>query len=175
MRMGKKGFTLIELMIVVAIIGILAAIAIPNFLKFQAKSKQSEAKTNLKAIYVAETGYFGENNVYSDFSAVNWVPVGKKLIYAYSINGAPPTGAAPSGQTTELISANTQYRSTAGYSGTTAWTVVGIGAGNALPALSGTGDKFTAGAAGTISSGGTNADCWAITDGNILSNTNSGV
>ena len=49
-RLRKRGFTLIELMIVVAIIGILAAIAIPNFIKFQAKSKQSEAKTNLKAI-----------------------------------------------------------------------------------------------------------------------------
>jgi len=51
MLKGKKGFTLIELMIVVAIIGILAAIAIPNFLKFQAKSKQSEAKSNLGAIF----------------------------------------------------------------------------------------------------------------------------
>ncbi len=51
---SKKGFTLIELMIVVAIIGILAAIAIPNFLKFQAKSKQSEAKSNLGAIFTGQ-------------------------------------------------------------------------------------------------------------------------
>ena len=55
---SKKGFTLIELMIVVAIIGILAAIAIPNFLRFQAKSKQSEAKTNLGGIFTAETVVF---------------------------------------------------------------------------------------------------------------------
>ncbi len=61
---GKKGFTLIELMIVVAIIGILAAIAIPQFLKFQAKSKQSEARTILSGIYTAETAYFAENNAF---------------------------------------------------------------------------------------------------------------
>src|SRR5512145_2002009 len=82
---GKKGFTLIELMIVVAIIGILAAIAIPNFLKFQAKSKQSEAKTNLKAVFTAETAYFGENNTYGDFTTVNWEPIGSKQLYQYTI------------------------------------------------------------------------------------------
>ena len=61
----KKGFTLIELMIVVAIIGILAAIAIPNFLKFQARSKQGEVKSNLKALGTAEKSYYQENDEYT--------------------------------------------------------------------------------------------------------------
>ncbi len=73
---SKKGFTLIELMIVVAIIGILAAIAIPNFLKFQAKSKMSEAKTNLGAIYTGQLAYFGEQNSYGNFTSINWSPSG---------------------------------------------------------------------------------------------------
>ena len=62
----SKGFTLIELMIVVAIIGVLAAIAIPNFIKFQARSKQSEAKANLKAIFTAQKAFFAENDRYSE-------------------------------------------------------------------------------------------------------------
>jgi prepilin-type N-terminal cleavage/methylation domain-containing protein len=50
-RSLSRGFTLIELMIVVAIIGILAAIAIPNFVRFQARARQSEANTNLKSLF----------------------------------------------------------------------------------------------------------------------------
>ncbi len=60
MLRSKKGFTLVELMIVVAIIGILAAIAIPNFLNFRLKAKTSEAKSNLGAIRSTEVAYFAE-------------------------------------------------------------------------------------------------------------------
>jgi type IV pilus assembly protein PilA len=85
-RKSAKGFTLIELMIVVAIIGILAAIAIPNFLKFQAKAKQSEAKTNLAAVFTAQTSYFSEQGVYGgSFVDINWAPSGTPR-YGYGLS-----------------------------------------------------------------------------------------
>jgi type IV pilus assembly protein PilA len=87
----QEGFTLIELMIVVAIIGILAAIAIPNFLQYQMKSRQSEAKTNLGAVKTSEVAWQGERGCYMTVAAwpvaaapsttansvpVTWFPVG---------------------------------------------------------------------------------------------------
>ena len=71
---NRKGFTLVELMIVVAIIGILAAIAIPNFLNFRLKAKTSEAKSNLGAIRSTQVAYFAEWNTW--VGSQNYVPVG---------------------------------------------------------------------------------------------------
>mgnify|MGYP006151636385 CR=1 FL=1 len=68
-RKSNKGFTLIELMIVVAIIGILAAIAIPNFLRYQLKSKSSEGKVNIAAISTAQESFRAEFGSYIVASA----------------------------------------------------------------------------------------------------------
>ena len=65
----SKGFTLIELMIVVAIIGILAAIAIPNFLTYQLKSRQAEAKVNVQAIRTSEIAFQAEKGCYLGVTA----------------------------------------------------------------------------------------------------------
>jgi type IV pilus assembly protein PilA len=90
----QEGFTLIELMIVVAIIGILAAIAIPNFLRYQAKSRQSEAKTNLGAIFVAETAYFSEQNRYGSFNEVGYALAGTTNRYTYRSPAALGVGGS---------------------------------------------------------------------------------
>ena len=113
LRKSKKGFTLIELMIVVAIIGILAAIAIPNFLRFQLKSKTSEAKVNLAAIRTAEESYLAEFGSYvvaapspavnggsqkqtfvdvgvagANFATIGWLPEGQVFFnYAVAVAG----------------------------------------------------------------------------------------
>lgn len=62
---NQSGFTLVELMIVVAIIGVLSAVAVPNFKKYQAKAKTTEAKIQLAAAYTAEQAFYGDFGMYA--------------------------------------------------------------------------------------------------------------
>jgi type IV pilus assembly protein PilA len=74
------------LLVVPMTIGILAAIAIPNFVKFQCRSKQSEAKGNLKALYVGEETFRAETDRYSmSLSEIGFTPRGQKVRYVYRI------------------------------------------------------------------------------------------
>jgi prepilin-type N-terminal cleavage/methylation domain-containing protein len=101
--MNKKGFTLIELMIVVAIIGILAAIAIPNFLNYQCKSKQSEAKQSLGTIGKNQEAYLTEFDKYtSNLSAIGFAAKGK-IRYAYTVTCANPSSSFTASATTNGI------------------------------------------------------------------------
>ena len=95
----KKGFTLIELMIVVAIIAFLAVVSVPSFNRFLAKSKRAEAYMNLNSIYAAEKAYWAEHGKYSNKlsgpNSVGWQPGGykgggknEKFYYTYGFAGS---------------------------------------------------------------------------------------
>src|SRR2546426_6180605 len=91
----QKGFTLIELMIVVAIIGILAAIAIPNFLQYRARARQSEGRTNLGGIFVSETAFLGEQGRYGSFQEIGFALASAAIRYTYRgpVNGGAGANA----------------------------------------------------------------------------------
>jgi len=100
---GQQGFSLTELMIVVAIIGILAAVAIPKFMSFQARAKQSEAKANLVYIHTAEMAYFAEYNGYlDDFNAIGFGVTGSSQRYYYEL-GKSHSGTLPPGCTASTL------------------------------------------------------------------------
>jgi type IV pilus assembly protein PilA len=164
MKKLMKGFTLIELMIVVAIIGILAAIAIPNFIKFQARSKQSEAKANLKSMFTAEKAFFQEKDRYSAFvSEVGYIPE-RNNRYAYYLNASSAltarnavTDVQPS-NTDVGIATDTFKYTDPGF--TTANTYVAAACGS-IPGIAGTPVVFTGIALGQIDTD-TTLDHWSI-------------
>ena len=144
----SQGFTLIELMIVVAIIGILAAIAIPNFMRYQLKSKTTEAKENIGGINTALTAFKAENDWFVDCKAspAKVSKTGAKQAWTTpkAKDGWSEIGFAPASNVYY------QYQVQAGGAKATA-PVMGIAATN-------TGDDYAVGAVADLDANGKNGE-----------------
>jgi prepilin-type N-terminal cleavage/methylation domain-containing protein len=92
--MSRKGFTLIELLITVAIIGILAAIAIPAYIGQQRNAVRSEAYSNLQNLRLLEEQFFAENGSYTTIGNLSgWRPGGDaNLSFTYNATNAVGKG-----------------------------------------------------------------------------------
>lgn len=176
----QDGFTLVELMVVVAIIGLLSAVAVPNFKKYQAKAKISEAKLQLSALYTAESAFFSDYNMYHNCLTYMGFDPAPEIANRYyiigfnntaSINANAYTAAVNSGlnSAATLGCPNSNAAKTGGVGGNVSnndatWFAAGKGIGgaiaNAVTFLPGTATgvqsdtasmTYSAGAAGVIS------------------------
>jgi type IV pilus assembly protein PilA len=108
LRKRRGGFTLIEIMMTVAIIGILASVAIPRFITYQNRSKRTEAMTNLSAIAKNEIAYFGANGVFWGAPPVPAGAPGPKRAWDPGAKAAfDPLGYAPEGAVWYAYDVNT--------------------------------------------------------------------
>lgn len=193
---SKAGFSLVELMVVVAIIGILATIAVPNFQKFQARAKQSNAKTELTGIYTAQKAFFVEYNTYhGHLPAVGFVPEGVEVGTNYDTlntvariyGSASHSGATPESSPNAL--GGTLPPLPGGFTGydgyhsnpiqcTFASTTTGVPSttGGAAPNVTNTAFQAIAiGCPGGNTNAAAEVDVWTINEGRSLLNIQSGI
>lgn len=187
----QDGFTLVELMVVVAIIGLLSAVAIPNFKKYQAKAKTSEAKLQLSAVYTALQSWYSDFDNYGTcLNHMGFDPAVEMMARYYAIgfptgtaigattpNGYSVANGAPAACAAAASVGNDTVTVTASSVNNSAWGAGKLMAGNAaltsaavvvanIPNLAiPTTTTFRAGAVGIIDGAkitATTADAWTI-------------
>ena len=167
---NSSGFTLIELMVVVAIIGVLSAIAVPNFKKYQAKAKQSEAKIQLAAIYSTEIGSMADYDAYATCLVTLGYEATPRGYYLVGFDTSEVTAVAV--RNAACTAATVISPSVAGghlKAGAASVPVVTDMPVTALPAVATT---FTAGAVGNISAA--LLDKWTINESKSMINSSVG-
>lgn len=171
---SESAFTLIELMIVVAIIGILVAIAAPNFSKYQAKSRQSEAKLALGAVYAGERAFHGEYAAYiQGMVDIGYTPEGTKRFYQVGWTATTAAGSVSSYGSTASAANYDRVNYPA------AWSDCNMGPLSATPgATTLDGQTFSVVATGQLNDGNTpsgSCDTWTIDHNKALSNVTIGL
>jgi len=111
----RKGFTLIELMIVVAIIGILAAIAIPKFADLINKSKEGATKGALSSVRSAIQVYYGDNEGWFPADTLACITLNAKYIGEIPVAKLPGTGHGDARTVASVAAATTAIGDSAGW------------------------------------------------------------
>lgn len=183
--LNQRGFTLIELMIVVGIIGILVAIAAPNFARYQSKARQSEAKIALSAIYAAEKSFYSEYTAYhTNLNAIGYEPEGLKRYYKVgfqTMNTGNVAGYTPNATASSVAGVSGDGANFARSEIPTTWLcpdgdlsgnlgVAPIGQPGGAGASGDNPQTFIAGASGAVRQG-KDCDHWRINSDKLLANT----
>ncbi len=172
---SEAGFSLIELMLVIAIIGVMATISFEGYSHLQAKARASESKAQLAALFMAQGQFRAEwNGFHTDALAVGFRPNGQ-LRYVIGFNAASSHTVA--GYTGPALDPNNLSTGVVGLCPLMGCANIAIGP-NGLPitavslATTAAITTFTAAAEGFV--GGSQVDVWSINEGKVLTNTTPG-
>lgn len=172
-----NGFTLVELMVVVAIIGILSTVAIPNFKRYQAKAKTSEAKLELSALYTAETSFMADYDTFASCLNTMGLTPPARGYYSYGFHQNWPVAnsyAVVAGADAACNSVTNSYA----LSPTTRVIVGGTQAVTSdlsSVTTNATSSAFTGAAVGKVSADNAFMDVWYINENKMLTNQKSGI